>query len=104
MNIQGITPTMIAPVSAQAAVSSPTAKTTPTTTTTSTTGNGNSATSLQDEFLNLLVTELQNQDPTAPVDPTAMVGQLVSLNQLDQLININSTLTNIDPAAADASS
>jgi flagellar basal-body rod modification protein FlgD len=104
MNIQGISPTMIAPVSAQAAVSSPTAKTTPTTTTTSTTGNGNSATSLQDEFLNLLVTELQNQDPTAPVDPTAMVGQLVSLNQLDQLININSTLTNIDPAAADASS
>lgn len=94
---------MMAPVSAQA-ISAPKAKANATSGTTSTTGNGNSATSLQDEFLNLLVTELQNQDPTAPVDPTAMVGQLVSLNQLDQLININQTLTNIDPAAADATS
>ena len=55
-------------------------------------GNSTSAASLQQTFLNLLVTELQNQDPTAPVDPTQMVGQLVSLNQLDQLISINSTL------------
>jgi len=44
-------------------------------------------------FLNLLATELQNQDPTAPVDSTAMVGQMISLNQLDQLISINQTLT-----------
>ena len=43
-------------------------------------------------FLNLLVQELQNQDPTNPVDSTAMVGQMISLNQLDQLISINSTL------------
>jgi len=68
------------------------------TSTSSTTGssstgsNSTSAASLQKTFLNLLVTELQNQDPTAPVDPTEMVGQLVSLNQLDQLISINSTL------------
>jgi flagellar basal-body rod modification protein FlgD len=40
----------------------------------------------------LLVTELQNQDPTAPVDPTQMVTQMVSLNSLDQLISINSIL------------
>lgn len=40
-------------------------------------------------FLNLLVKELQNQDPTAPMDSTAMVGQMISLNQLDQLISIN---------------
>jgi flagellar basal-body rod modification protein FlgD len=44
-------------------------------------------------FLNLLATELQNQDPTAPVDSTAMVGQMISLNQLDQLISINQSLT-----------
>jgi hypothetical protein len=31
-------------------------------------------------FLSLLAQELQNQDPTAPVDPTAMVGQMISLN------------------------
>ncbi|MBB5056394.1 flagellar basal-body rod modification protein FlgD [Granulicella aggregans] len=44
-------------------------------------------------FLNLLIKELQNQDPTAPVDSTAMVGQMISLNSLDQLISINQTLS-----------
>lgn len=44
--------------------------------------------SLGSTFLSLLSQELQNQDPTAPVDSTAMVGQMISLNQLDQLINI----------------
>jgi flagellar basal-body rod modification protein FlgD len=40
-----------------------------------------------------LAQELQNQDPTAPVDPTAMVGQMISLNQLEQLISINQGIT-----------
>jgi flagellar basal-body rod modification protein FlgD len=44
-------------------------------------------------FLSLLAQELQNQDPTAPVDPTAMVGQMISLNQLEQLISINQAIT-----------
>jgi flagellar basal-body rod modification protein FlgD len=44
-------------------------------------------------FLNLLVKELQNQDPTAPLDSTQMVGQMISLNQLDQLIAINTAVT-----------
>jgi flagellar basal-body rod modification protein FlgD len=44
-------------------------------------------------FLSLLAQELQNQDPTAPVDPTAMVGQMISLNQLEQLIGINQAIT-----------
>jgi flagellar basal-body rod modification protein FlgD len=57
--------------------------------------NGLSAGDLQSTFLNLLVTELQNQDPTQPVDPTEMVSQMVSLNQLDQLISINQTLANM---------
>jgi len=61
-------------------------------TTPTTTGN-NSANDLSSTFLNLLATELQNQDPTAPVDSTAMVGQMISLNQLDQLISINQTVT-----------
>jgi len=51
-----------------------------------------SGTNLGTTFLNLLSKELQNQDPTAPVDSTAMVGQMISLNQLDQLISINQTL------------
>jgi flagellar basal-body rod modification protein FlgD len=72
------------------------ASTAPTTGTNSGTNSGTSATSATDigsTFLNLLATELQNQDPTAPVDSTAMVGQMISLNQLDQLISINQTVT-----------
>jgi flagellar basal-body rod modification protein FlgD len=61
----------------------------PTTGTTS----SSTASGLSSTFLNLLATELQNQDPTAPVDSTAMVGQMISLNQLDQLISINQTVT-----------
>jgi flagellar basal-body rod modification protein FlgD len=61
--------------------------------TTATTSSSSGASSLSSTFLNLLATELQNQDPTAPVDSTAMVGQMISLNQLDQLISINQTLT-----------
>lgn len=57
------------------------------------TNSGTSSTNIGSTFLNLLATELQNQDPTAPVDSTAMVGQMISLNQLDQLISINQTVT-----------
>jgi len=71
-----------------------------TTTTGSTAGTGTSTTSSDSgldgtttgtTFLNLLVKELQNQDPDSPMDSTAMVGQMISLNQLDQLISINQT-------------
>jgi flagellar basal-body rod modification protein FlgD len=61
--------------------------------TTGTTSSSSTASGLDSTFLNLLATELQNQDPTAPVDSTAMVGQMISLNQLDQLISINQAVT-----------
>jgi flagellar basal-body rod modification protein FlgD len=48
----------------------------------------------QSTFISLLVTELQAQDPTQPMDPTQMVSQMFSMNQLEQLISINQTLTN----------
>jgi flagellar basal-body rod modification protein FlgD len=50
--------------------------------------------SIESTFLTLLVQELQNQDPTAPMDSTQMVGQMISLNQLDQLASINQVVTN----------
>jgi flagellar basal-body rod modification protein FlgD len=65
---------------------------------------GLSGTTAGQTFLNLLVKELQNQDPTAPMDSTAMVGQMISLNQLDQLISINQTLGTATAAPASASS
>jgi flagellar basal-body rod modification protein FlgD len=109
MNIQGILPMITAPMTAQNAQSVKSRSMSSTTGSSSTTGasstsgssstssgpGGLSSTQLESTFLNLLATELQNQDPTSPVDPTQMVGQLVSLNQLDQLISINSTLSNL---------
>ena len=62
-----------------------------------------SLTSLGSTFLTLLTQELQNQDPTAPMDSTQMVGQMISLNQLDQLASINQLLTTQFPAASASS-
>ena len=62
------------------------------TTTSSSTGSGLTSTTAGSTFLNLLVKELQNQDPSSPMDSTAMVGQMISLNQLDQLVSINQDL------------
>ena len=40
-------------------------------------------------FLQLLITQVQNQDPTDPADPEQFVGELVEFSQLEQLLNIN---------------
>lgn len=53
----------------------------------------NSATISANDFLTLLVTEMQNQDPTATTDPNEYINQLVSVNSLEQLIGINQTLS-----------
>ena len=102
MNIQGMLPAITSPLLSQSARPAA-AKSNASSNSSSSSAPGTSATSLQDTFLNLLVTELQNQDPTAPVDPTQIVGQLVSLNQLDQLISINSTLSGLANPTASAS-
>jgi flagellar basal-body rod modification protein FlgD len=44
------------------------------------------------QFLNLLTTELQNQDPTSPMDATQFTNQLVGFSQLEQELNTNSNL------------
>jgi flagellar basal-body rod modification protein FlgD len=59
----------------------------------STSSSTSDATISANDFLTLLVTELQNQDPTASTDPNEYVNQLVSVNSLEQLIDINETLT-----------
>jgi flagellar basal-body rod modification protein FlgD len=55
-----------------------------------------STTSLTSEdFLTLLVTELEYQDPTEPMDNTEMVNQLTQYSQLDELTSIDDTLTSL---------
>lgn len=53
------------------------------------------ATITSTDFLTLLVTQLKNQDPTQPSDPTQYVSQLVGVNSLEQLIDINKQLTSL---------
>jgi flagellar basal-body rod modification protein FlgD len=52
-----------------------------------------SATISANDFLTLLVTEMQNQDPTAQSDPNEYINQLVQVNSLEQLIDINQNLS-----------
>ena len=59
----------------------------------SSTDSSDSATISANDFLSLLVTEMQNQDPTADTDPNEYINQLVNVNSLEQLININQTLS-----------
>lgn len=54
-----------------------------------------SSTISSSDFLTLLVTQLKNQDPTQPSDPTAYVSQLVGVNSLQQLIDMNKQLTSL---------
>ena len=54
-----------------------------------------SATVSANDFLTLLVTEMQNQDPTAQTDPNEYINQLVQVNSLEQLISINQNLQTV---------
>jgi flagellar basal-body rod modification protein FlgD len=43
----------------------------------------------QDAFLQLLIVQLQNQDPLDPLDNQEFIAQLATFNSLDQLASIN---------------
>jgi len=44
----------------------------------------------KDDFLKMLVTQLQNQDPLKPMDDTAFVAQMAQFSSLEQMQNMNS--------------
>jgi len=47
----------------------------------------------ESNFLQLLTTQLQYQDPLQPMDDTAFVAELAQFSQLEQLTNLNQTMT-----------
>lgn len=47
------------------------------------------------QFLTLLTTQLQNQDPLAPMDSTEFTNQLVQFSQVEQQINSNKKLDDL---------
>ncbi|HLK49894.1 MAG TPA: flagellar hook capping FlgD N-terminal domain-containing protein [Bryobacteraceae bacterium] len=53
-------------------------------------------------FLKLLVSQIQNQDPTNPVDGTQFVSQLAQFSQLEQLISIRGDLDSQNAAMSGA--
>jgi len=47
------------------------------------------------DFLSLLTTQLQNQDPTAPLDTNQFTSQLVQFTSVQEQINTNATLNQL---------
>ncbi|MGN6666472.1 MAG: flagellar hook assembly protein FlgD [Trinickia sp.] len=52
-------------------------------------------TTLQETFLKLLVTQMQNQDPTNPMDSSQMTSQLAQINTVTGISQLNTTLSSL---------
>ena len=49
----------------------------------------------QEDFMTLMVTQLKNQDPFKPLDPSQYVGQLAQFSSVSGLSSMNTNLTNL---------
>lgn len=67
----------------------------PTPTNASTATDGSNAALNYNAFLQLLMAEMRNQDPTQPTDPAQSLSQLASFSSVEQSIKINSKLDNM---------
>lgn len=47
------------------------------------------------DFLSMLMTQLQNQDPTSPMDTDEFTSELVQFSSVEQQINTNTSLTQL---------
>ena len=55
----------------------------------------NSASNIQMDYMKLLVTELQNQNPLEPLDNNQMAAQLAQFSQLQQIESMNSSFASV---------
>jgi flagellar basal-body rod modification protein FlgD len=49
----------------------------------------------KDDFLKLLVVQLENQDPTSPLDDREFISQMAQFSSLEQMSQMNTTLSNL---------
>lgn len=63
-------------------------------TTTTTTSASTSDTNGLDKnaFMKILITQMQNQDPTKPMDDTQFISQMAQFSSLEQMTNVNAGL------------
>ena len=54
-----------------------------------------SASNLQMDYMNLLITQLQNQNPLEPLDNNEMAAQLAQFSQLQQLESMNQSFADV---------
>ena len=55
----------------------------------------NSASSIQMDYMKLLITQLRNQNPLEPLDNNEMASQLAQFSQLQQLESMNSSFAGV---------
>lgn len=65
-----------------------------------TTNDANKANMNYDSFLQLLIAQMKNQDPTEPMDASEQISQLATFSQVEQTIQTNSHLRSMLQAEA----
>jgi flagellar basal-body rod modification protein FlgD len=73
------------------------------TSTSQTSSTGIDALANKNTFLQLLVSQIKNQDPLNPADGVQFVSQLAQFSELEQMMQINSNVGSIAGAVAPAS-
>lgn len=58
----------------------------------------------KDDFMNLFLTQMSNQDPTSPMDSAGMTAQMAQLGSMEQLQNINKGMEALNKTQSAAAS